>query len=73
MIDNSENKRGKKLDSISRLLFQVIGLFLMLYGFLALTQPENYGVGIPTIYTPLLGMGLIFGGFYIFWRYRRFE
>jgi uncharacterized membrane protein HdeD (DUF308 family) len=39
-----------------RLFMRIVGLFLILYGLLILSQPEQYGLGISLQYTPILGI-----------------
>ena len=43
----------------ARLFTRILGLFLVLYGFLILSQPEQYGLGVNLQYTPILGIMFI--------------
>jgi hypothetical protein len=55
-----ENKMAAKEQ---RLFRRILGLFLILYGFLVLSQPSQYGLGFSSNQTPLLGFGLVVIGF----------
>ena len=46
----------------ARLFTRILGLFLVLYGFLILSQPEQYGLGVNLQFTPILGVVFILIG-----------
>jgi hypothetical protein len=45
-----------------QLFRRILGLFLVLYGFLVLSQPTLYGLGLELNLTPLLGVLLVIIG-----------
>lgn len=65
MTENDSNLGGndKMAAREQRLFRRILGLFLVLYAFLVLSQPSQYGLGLPENVTPLLGFGLIILGF----------
>jgi uncharacterized membrane protein HdeD (DUF308 family) len=68
MVTEENKKLGenKKVAVKEQRLFRrILGLFLILYGFLVLSQPLQYGLGLPTNLTPLLGIGFVLLGIYL--------
>jgi hypothetical protein len=48
-----------------RLFVRIVGLFLMFYGFLILSQPQQYGLGLITPVALVLGIGFVITGIYL--------
>ena len=74
MENRNKQNEVKEMPIINAdLIARIVGLFLVFYGFLALTQPNKYSLGIPTEYTPLLALFLIIGGIIIIMQRRRVD
>ena len=58
MSERAENNEEKEKMAAKqqRLFMRIIGLFLVFYGFLILSQPEQYGLGVSLQFTPILGI-----------------
>lgn len=63
MTEESQGGKNKVAVKERRLFRRILGLFLILYGFLVLSQPLQYGLGLPLDLTPLLGFVLVIFGF----------
>jgi hypothetical protein len=62
---NSEESNMSKHGSgdLGELPRIILGFIMALYGFLALVAPERYPIdGIPSVYTPLIGLILLVFG-----------
>lgn len=53
------------MDKTQQIFSRILGLFLVLYGFLILAQPENYGFGLIDIQARLIAVILVFVGAYV--------
>jgi drug/metabolite transporter (DMT)-like permease len=48
-----------------QLFMRILGLFFIFYGFLILSQPEQYGLSLPMGFAQLVGIVLVIGGIYL--------
>ena len=58
----SKNRGNERMDKTPQIFRRILGLFLLLYGFLVLSQPLQYGLGLSSNFTPLLGIGFVLVG-----------
>jgi vacuolar-type H+-ATPase subunit I/STV1 len=62
MPDRETESVNKMVDKTPQIFRRILGLFLLLYGFLVLSQPSQYGLGFSHNFTPLIGFGFILVG-----------
>ena len=48
-----------------QLFTRILGLFFVFYGFLILSQPVQYGLGLPMGLAQLVGIVLVIAGIYL--------
>ena len=64
--DKKIEENGRMAEKREQRIFaRILGLFLVLYGFLVLSQPSQYGLGVPQNLAPILGIALVIAGIFI--------